>query len=132
MAKAGMARALLLAVTLSLVPAVPARALTQAEEAGFALIAAGANFFYVPAKIAVAVAAMPVGGIAGLFSGGDARTAYAIWVPALGGTFFLTNAHMEGSQPIEFFGSDYADRPAADIERERTIIFDTPYEGLYH
>jgi hypothetical protein len=111
---------------------MPARALTQAEEAGFAVIATGANIFWVPAKLVVAAIAMPVGGIAGALSGGDARTAYAIWVPAMGGTFFLTNGHLDGSKPIEFLGSDYPDRPAEDIEGERTIIFDTPYQGLYH
>jgi len=122
----------LLAVALSLGSAMPARALTQAEEAGFAVIATGANIFWVPAKLVVAAVAMPVGGIAGALSGGDARTAYAIWVPALGGTFFLTNGHLDGSKPIEFLGSDYPDRPSEDIEGERTIIFDTPYQGLYH
>ena|SRR5262245_13127042 len=124
-------RTALLAVGLSLACAGPVRALTQAEEAGFAVIATGANIFYVPAKLLLAVVAMPVGGIAGLFSGGDARTAYAIWVPALGGTFFLTNAHMDGSKPIEFLGSDYPDRRSVDTSGEGTIIFDTPYESLY-
>ena len=119
----------LLALGLSLACAGPVRALTQAEEAGFAIITIGANFFYVPAKLALAAVAMPVGGIAGLFSGGDARTAYAIWVPALGGTFFLTNSHMDGSKPIEFLGSDYPDTPTPDPSGDRTIIFDTSYES---
>ena len=131
MGNARFVRTALLALGLSLVCAGPVRALTQAEEAAFAVIAAGANFFYVPAKLLVAAVAMPAGGIAGLFSGGDARTAYAIWVPALGGTFFLTNSHMDGSKPIEFLGSDYPDRPSPDTSGERTIIFDTPYESLY-
>jgi hypothetical protein len=131
MGNARFMRAALLALGLSLACAGPVRALTQAEEAGFAVIATGANIFYVPAKLLVAIVAMPVGGIAGLFSGGDARTAYAIWVPAMGGTFFLTNSHMDGSKPIEFLGSDYPDRPTLDTSGERTIIFDTPYESLY-
>ena len=91
--------------------AASARALTQAEEAGLAVLATGANIFYVPAKLALAPPLIPVGGVAGALSGGDARTAYAIWVPAMGGTFFLTNAHLDGSKPIEFFGSDYEDTP---------------------
>jgi len=131
MGNARFVRTALLALGLSLVCAGPVRALTQAEEAAFAVIATGANVFYVPAKILLAVVAMPAGGIAGLFSGGDARTAYAIWVPALGGTFFLTNSHMDGSKPIEFLGSDYPDRPSPDTSGARTIIFDTPYESLY-
>jgi len=131
MRNARFVRTALLALGLTLACAGPVRALTQAEEAGFAIIATGANVFYVPAKLLLAVVAMPVGGIAGMFAGGDARTAYAIWVPALGGTFFLTNSHLDGSKPIEFLGSDYPDRPSQDTTGERTIIFDTPYESLY-
>ena len=123
--------ATLIAVLLSIVLAAPAGALTQAEEAGLAILAAGGNFFYVPAKILVAVGAIPVGGIAGLFSGGDSRTAYAIWVPAMGGTYFLTNAHLDGSKPIEFFGYDYPDRLAPNPTGTRTLIYDTPYPDLY-
>jgi hypothetical protein len=132
MAKARFARTTLLAVALSLACAPPVRALTQAEEAGFAVLATGANIFYVPAKLALAAAAIPVGGLAGALSGGDTRTAYAIWVPAMGGTFFLTNSHLDGSKPIEFLGSDYQDRPDKDLGGDRTIIFDQPYESLYH
>jgi hypothetical protein len=131
MRKAKFVRTALLALGLSLVCAGPVRALTQAEEAGFAVIATGANLFYVPAKFLLAAIAMPVGGIAGAFAGGDARTAYAIWVPAMGGTFFLTNSHLDGSKPIEFLGSDYPDTPTVDTSGERTIIFDAPYES-YH
>ena len=119
-------RTAFLAVALSLASAAPVFALTQAEEAAFAIIATGANLFYVPAKILVAAVAVPVGGLAGAFSGGDARTAYAIWVPAMGGTYFLTNAHLEGSKPIEFLGDDYADRPAPDTKGDRSVIYDTP------
>jgi hypothetical protein len=132
MSKARFMGTALLAATLSLACVPPAHALTQAEEAGFAVLATGVNIFYVPAKLVLAAAAIPVGGLAGAFSGGDARTAYAIWVPAMGGTFFITNSHLDGTKPIEFLGSDYQDKPDRDIEGERTIIFDTPYESLYH
>lgn len=113
------------------VSATPARALTQAEEAAYAVLATGANIFYMPAKFFVAFAAIPVGGLAGALSGGDARTAYAIWVPAMGGTYFLTNGHLDGSKPIEFFGYDYDDRLAPDPAGDRTLIYDTPYADLY-
>ena len=110
----------------------PTRAPTQAEEVWFSVLATGANLFYTPLKFAIALVAMPVGGFAGAASGGDARTAYAIWVPALGGTFFLTAAHMEGSKPIEFFGSDYADQPLPQkTGQEETLIFDNAATGVY-
>lgn len=124
-------RATLMAVALGLASATPAPAVTQVEEAAFAVIATGANLFYVPAKVLVAVAAIPVGGLAGAFSGGDMRTAYAIWVPAMGGTYFLTNSHMDGSKPVEFFGYDYDDELAPSLKGDQTVIFDTPYPDLY-
>ena len=124
-------RATLMAVLLGLSSATSALALTQAEEAGFAVLATGANIFYMPAKFLVAMAAIPVGGLAGALSGGDARTAYAIWVPAMGGTYFLTNGHLDGSKPIEFFGYDYDDQLAPNPEGDRTLIYDTPYSELY-
>ena len=126
MAKARLAGTVLVAALLSLVSAAPVRALTQAEEAGFAVLATGVNVFYIPAKLVLAAAAIPVGGLAGALSGGDARTAYSIWVPAMGGTFFLTNSHLDGSKPIEFLGSDYQDKPDREIGGDRTIIFDQP------
>jgi hypothetical protein len=110
----------------------PARAPTQGEEVFFSVLATAANIFYVPLKVAIALVAMPAGGFAGFASGGDARTAYAIWVPALGGTFFLTNSILDGSQPFEFFGSDYADQPLPTRKGdEETVIFDTAATGIY-
>ena len=124
-------RAMLVAAMLALTSATSAQAITQAEEAGYAVLASAANVFYMPAKFFVAIAAIPVGGLAGALSGGDSRTAYAIWVPAMGGTYFLTIAHMDGSKPVEFFGYDYDDTPTASREGERSLIYDTPYDELY-
>lgn len=122
--------AALLALVLT-VP-MPARAATtQAEEALLAVVATWANFFYVPVKVGMALGSIPVGGLAGAFSGGDMRTAYAIWVPAMGGTYFLTNGHLDGSRPLEFFGYDYEDRPSPSLKDDRSLINDVPYRELY-
>ena len=122
----------LLAAMLGLVlSAVPARAITQAEEAYLSVLAAGVNIFYMPAKFVVAFASIPIGGIAGALSGVDSRTAYGIWVPAMGGTYFITNSHLDGTKPIEFFGYDYEDRLAPDPTGDRSLIYDTPYPQLY-
>ena len=111
---------------------VPTRAPTQGEEVFFSVLATAANIFYVPLKAVIAAVAMPAGGFAGAATGGDARAAYAIWVPALGGTFFLTPAILEGSQPFEFFGSDYPDQPLPTRSgEEETLIFDNAATGTY-
>jgi hypothetical protein len=121
----------LLGAALTVGAATPARALTQGEEAGFALLATAANLFYTPAKTIVAIVGLPVGAFAGWVSGGEERSAYAIWVPTSGGTYFLTNEHMEGSEPIEFFGSDYADTPSqSGYQMDGTYNYRSSYEAM--
>ena len=90
----------------------PASAITQGEEAGRALAALGLNIFYIPAKAVMAVLGMVAGGFVGVATGGDERASYAVLVPVTSGTWFVTPDHIEGSRPIEFFGSDYADTPS--------------------
>ena len=127
---AGIALGVALVAPVQVLADPPDHPSTQAEEVRFSVLATAANIFYVPAKIAIAAVAIPAGGLAGALSGGDARTAYAIWVPAMGGTFFLTNAHMDGSKPIEFFGSDYADQPLPQRPgQDETVIFDNAPAG---
>jgi hypothetical protein len=87
------------------------RADSQGNEVAFAVTAAFCNIFYTPGKALVAAVGLPVGALAAFATGGDTRTAYAIWVPTAGGTYFLTADMMDGREPVEFFGSDYADRP---------------------
>lgn len=118
----------LLGAALTIGAATPARALTQGEEAGFSLLAAAANLFYTPAKAVVAIVGLPVGAFTGWVSGGEERSAYAIWVPTSGGDYFLTTDHMEGSKPIEFFGSDYADTPST---RQYTVDGNYDYRSSY-
>jgi hypothetical protein len=115
------------AVAGTLLAPVPARAITQAEEAGLTLVATWANIFYLPAKAAVALGSIPVGGVAGVLSGGDMRTAYGIWVPAMGGTWFLTNGHLDGSKQLQFFGADYEDTPTPTLRGDDNVIEDVPY-----
>ena len=91
---------------------VPGRAASPGQEFGMAITATFANLLYTPAKVAVAVVGLAVGGITGVLTGGDTRSAYAIWVPAASGTYILRVANLEGTEPIEFFGTDYADTPS--------------------
>jgi hypothetical protein len=90
----------------------PAVAGTQGEEAGRAIASLGLNLFYLPVKAVMAVVGLAAGSIVGMATGGDVRSAYAIWVPMASGTWFFTPAQVEGSEPVEFFGSDYADQPS--------------------
>jgi len=90
----------------------PAAAGTQGEEAGRAIAGATLSVFYLPVKAVMAVCGLVAGSFVGLVTGGDVRAAYAIWVPTASGTWFFTPAQVEGSKDVEFFGSDYADRPS--------------------
>ena len=90
----------------------PGRAASPGVEFAMAIGAATANLLYTPAKVVVAVVGLAVGGVTGVLTGGDTRSAYAIWVPAASGTYVLRSANLDGSEPIEFFGSDYSDTPS--------------------
>ncbi len=102
---------LVLAASLGGVPCA-ARAQDPGSELAFSFLAATANLFYTPAKVVVALGGLTAGAVAGFLNGGDTRAAYAFWVPTAGGRYFLTSDQMDGKQPVEFFGSDYADRPS--------------------
>jgi hypothetical protein len=99
-----------LAAGLAATPTV-ARADSPGGELAFSALSAVSNLFYTPAKVVVAAVGLPIGAVAGFLNGGDTRAAYAFWVPMVGGRYFLTADAMDGREPVEFFGSDYADRP---------------------
>lgn len=103
---------------------VPGRTASPAGEFGLAIGAATANLGYTPAKVAFAAVGLFVGAVTGILTGGDTRSAYAIWVPAASGTYLLRSANLDGSEPIEFFGSDYADTPS-------TVSGATEAGGIY-
>jgi hypothetical protein len=116
-----------LAASLAVAPSV-ARADSQGTEALFAFASAFCNLGYTPAKVLTAAVGAPLGAMAGLLNGGDARAAYAFWVPTMGGTYFLTADMMDGREPVEFFGSDYADRPGTYGRSHYSMA---AYEAMY-
>ena len=87
----------------------PARAEDRnpSREFGLAGASVGANLLYTPPKLLTALIGLPVGALTGVFTGLDLRSMYAVWVPTVTGTYFVTPAHLEGTRPIEFFGSHY-------------------------
>ena len=97
------------------------------QEFGMAIAAAAADLLYTPAKVVTAAVGLPIGAATGLLTGGDVRAAYAVWVPMASGTYFLTPANLEGSEPIEFFGTDYADTPSTSTEADKGGIYDALY-----
>ena len=106
----------------------PAAAITQGEEAGRAAASIGVNIFYVPAKAVMAVLGLVAGGLVGIVTGGDERASYAVLVPVTSGTWFVTPDHVDGSKPIEFFGSDYSDEPSDEGLSEPGR---SSYEAMY-
>ena len=107
----------------------PLRAHCAVAELGLAVGAAAGNLVYLPVKTVVAISGLALGALTGVLTGGDVRAAYAVWVPAASGTYLLTPAHLEGTVPIEFFGSDYADQSSrAAGAAEGAGIYDIQYQ----
>jgi len=108
-----------------------ARADSTGNEMAYSAVAAFSNIFYTPAKAVVAVVGFVAGGAAGMLNGGDTRAAYAFWVPMIGGTWALTADEMNGRQPVEFFGSDYTDRPSTyDRTHQGCAAYDANYKKM--
>ena len=105
-----------------------ARAEDGGSEVGLALGAAALDVVYVPCKAIMAVGGLIAGGVVGTLTGGDTRAAYALWVPSAGGTFIVRPAQLDGTEPLDFFGKDYADKPSP---RARTLEGSSIYEALY-
>jgi hypothetical protein len=100
----------------------------QSYEAGTSVSATFINFAYLPAKTVVAVLGGVAGSLAGLFTGGDQRAAYALWVPTMGGDWFVRPENLSGQKPLAFFGNDYADRPSTwNTTNDATYAYDALY-----
>ena len=80
---------------------------TPGRDFGLAGASAAANLLYTPPKLLTALIGLPLGAITGVCTGLNVRSMYAVWVPTVTGTYFVTPAHLEGTRPIEFFGSHY-------------------------
>lgn len=74
------------------------------------------NLFYIPTKAMVAAIGLPIGGLAGVTTAGSVRAAYGVWVPTASGSWVVRPSNLDGTRPLEFFGSDYADTPAPTDE----------------
>ena len=66
-----------------------------------------------------------------VLTGGDTRAAYALWVPTAGGDFMVRPSHLDGSERLQFFGSDYTDH-ASTISRQSdgSTIYDATYNSM--
>ena len=85
---------------------------------GWGVLTVLADVVYVPAKLVYAGIGVLTGGLALGLTGGDSKTAQAIWDPSLFGTYFLTPSMVQGEEPFSFAGAPLApphegDAPAA-------------------
>lgn len=126
-----MPRLLVAVLVMALVLGRPSasRAGDALEEAGLGICAATLSVVYLPAKVLVATMGAVVGGIVGFVTGGDTRAAYGVWVPTASGSYFVRPAHLDGTAPLEFFGSDYADRPSSVRSTEEFVFYEARYES---
>jgi hypothetical protein len=92
-----------------------------------AVLAALSSVVYFPAKLGVAAVGLVGGGLAGVLTGGDARAAYAVWVPLAGGDYLIRPAHVDGVRPLAVFGTQYDDTPSR-YDADGSMIYDALYE----
>jgi hypothetical protein len=76
---------------------------------------------YCAGKSAFAIAGSVVGGLGYAFSGGNSKTAEAIWTTSVYGTYILRPAHLRGEEPIHFLGkADYSRNEVASHPVQHT------------
>jgi hypothetical protein len=104
-----MRRAVITLVLMAFLAGWPARAQDRepGREFGLASASVASNLLYTPPKVVTALFGLLAGGFTAVCTGWDLRSMYAVWVPTVTGTYFLTPSHLEGKRPIEFFGSHY-------------------------
>lgn len=86
-----------------------------------------ANLLYTPTKVAYAGLGLVVGGLGGIFSGGDVDVALGIMQPSFRGDYLIRPAHLRGAEPILFVGRDRKSERSDPAERpEPRIVVDRP------
>jgi len=73
-----------------------------AREGGLGLGAAAATLLYAPLKTAYALGGLVVGGLAYVFTAGDAEVASAVAGAAVAGDYVVTPEHLTGRRPLRF------------------------------
>lgn len=100
---------------------------TPGHEAALAVVASLSSLVYLPAKVGMATVGLIGGGLVGVLTGGDVRAAYGIWVPTAGGDYLVRAAHIDGTRPLEFFGTTYDDEPSR-YDSDGSVIYDALYD----
>ena len=125
----------LLVVALVVGSPMRASARDAGREAALAGASVAANILYTPAKAVLALGGLLAGGITFVATGLNERAAYAIWVPTIGGTYFITPARLDGIKPIHFIGSRYPKTMVCKIAKDEPCEHakDEPCEhGKHH
>ncbi|HVP30748.1 MAG TPA: hypothetical protein VMW35_16460 [Myxococcota bacterium] len=107
---AGAGLGLAAAVSLFAAPSL-AQTASDPESAGMGAAAALATLVYAPVKLAWATTGGVVGGLAYVFTGGNADVAIPILESSVYGDYYLTPSQLRGDEPIEFIGRTSADAP---------------------
>ena len=68
------------------------------------VLAVGASCFYLPAKVFYAVFGAATAGLAYGFTLGDDELANQIWTASVEGSYVVTPAMIEGTEPVRFKG----------------------------
>jgi hypothetical protein len=92
-----------------------ARAANGGADAGLSLAAAATNIFYIPTKFVLAGLGLMTGGLVGVLTWGDTRGP----------------GHLDGSERLQVFGTDYSDHPSTmSREGDGSAIYDAAYNSM--
>jgi hypothetical protein len=74
-------------------------------EFGLGLASVGLSIVYAPFRVVYGLVGAGLGGFGGWTTGGDMRTAEALWRPTVDGHYFIRPGHLDGRERFRFNGA---------------------------
>jgi hypothetical protein len=104
MRKLGLSSSGFVLVAALLLVSAPARAESEASEAGLQVGAMFSTLLYGPAKVVMATVGTLTSGLAYVVTGGNADIAKTVFESSVFGDYIVTPEHLKGEKPLEVVG----------------------------
>lgn len=85
---------------------------------GLGLAATGLSLIYTPFRAVYGIVGAALGGLGGWSTGGDLRTAKALWRPTVEGQYYVRPDHLDGRERFRFNGASPKGPSPATLEAE--------------
>ena len=96
------------------------------SEFGLAIASTVLSLIYHPARAVLGVVGAELGGFGGWATGGDLRTAKALWRPTVEGDYFIRPDHLDGSEHFDVVNTRPVFHGRYTVHQVRTTVVPPP------